>query len=148
MIYLTVHDLVWINTVVTGAVPSYDYVTLEACMAGQYRYGVSDDPLAQSAGLVGRLLSKRPFKSGNRRTAFVGTVAFLNANGYAIAVDDGAAASLIRSAERCERTPLDTVKALVTPASGPLPDGLTLRKLVGHLCNHHAEALKALSDND
>ena len=43
MEYLTVHDLVWINNTVTGEVNPYDYVTLEACMAAQYRYGNSQE---------------------------------------------------------------------------------------------------------
>ena len=47
--YLTTHDLVWINQTITGKVPSYDYVTLEAAMAGQYSYGESQNVAQQAA---------------------------------------------------------------------------------------------------
>src|SRR5579862_5751254 len=100
MEYLTTHDLVWINNVVTGKVNPFDYVTLEAAMAAQYRYGVSQDVPGQAATLLQALLYKPPFESGNRRTAFVATLTFLNANGYATTAGDAEAADILMSAAR------------------------------------------------
>src|SRR5437763_11388685 len=97
MEYLTTHDLVWINSSITGDVNDYDYVTLEAAMAGQYSYGDSHNVPRQAANLLERLLCMRPFTRGNVRTAFIATLSFLNANAYATTVDDPTAAQLIRA---------------------------------------------------
>ena len=85
MEYLTTHDLVWINSTITGKVNAYNYVTLEAAMAGQYSYGDSHNVVPQAANLLDRLLCTRPFSEGNIRTAFIATLSFINANGYATA---------------------------------------------------------------
>ena len=84
MEYLTVHDLIWINEMVTGRVQPYNYVTLESCMAAQYTYGSSADPVAQAAQFLNRMLTKTPFLEGNRRTAYIAMLTLLNANGYAV----------------------------------------------------------------
>ncbi len=148
MEYLTVHDLVWINNILTGQVNPYDYVTLEACMAAQYRYGESQDVPGQAASFLNALLSKRPFASGNRRTAFIATLTFLNANGYATKVNDKQAAAIILAVDRGERTPQQAIAELAAPAQQGLPSGITLRKLITHECNLHVEALKRLMEGD
>ena len=92
---MTTHDLVWINSSITGVINPYSYVTLEAAMAGQYSYGDSHNVPAQAANLLDRLLCTHPFAAGNVRTAFIATLSFLNANGYATTVDDGSAAAIV-----------------------------------------------------
>ncbi|HZP80850.1 MAG TPA: type II toxin-antitoxin system death-on-curing family toxin [Chthonomonadaceae bacterium] len=146
--YLTVHDLVWINTTVTGRVNPYDWVTLEAAMAAQYRYGESQDVPGQAASLLQSLLFKPPFASGNRRTAFIAALTFLNANGYATKVQDREAADIVLSVIRRERTPEQAIAELAAPSQQALPAGLTLRKLITHECNLHVEALKILAEGD
>src|SRR5262245_29666886 len=86
--YLSVHDLVCINTTVTGQTLSFDYETLEQAMAAQYSYGDSRNIPVQAANLLSTLISREPFEYGNLRTAFVATAAFLNANGHRIKVED------------------------------------------------------------
>src|SRR5438477_10114142 len=93
--YLSVHDLVWINTTVTGLTLSFDFETLEQAMAAQYSYGDSRDVPGQAANLLHILVEKRPFEYGNTRTAFVAVAAFLGANGYPLQVDDAQMADLI-----------------------------------------------------
>jgi death-on-curing protein len=148
MEYLTVHDLVWINNTVTGKINRYDYVTLEAAMAGQYRYGDSQEVPMQAAQLLERLLFRAPFENGNRRTAFIATLTFLNANGYATLANDSEAVQTLQRVERCELTPRAAMLALAAPAKDPLPADLTLRKLITLECNLHTEALKALAEQD
>ncbi len=148
MQYLTTHDLVWINNVVTGKINRHNYFTLEAAMAGQYSYLKSDDALGQSAEMLRRLLFKAPFEAGNLRTAFIAAITFLNANGYATTVDDSEAARVMQLVALEQMSPIDAVQTLTAPASGDLPEGLTLRSLITHECNHHAAALKLLTERD
>jgi death-on-curing family protein len=148
MEYLTTHDLVWVNNAVTGKVNGFDYVPLEAAMAGQYLYGNSRDVPAQAATLLERLLFRPPFSGGNRRTAFIATLTFLNANSYATKCSDAEAAQLVREVAQRQRTPRQAIAELAAPSDRPLPGGITLRKLIMHVCNRHAEALNLLAEGD
>ena len=65
MEYLTTHDLVWINSSITGSTNTYNYITLEAAMAGQYSYGASSNVTAQAATLLRKILDTKPFTEGN-----------------------------------------------------------------------------------
>jgi len=148
MEYLTVHDLVWINSTVTGKVNPYNYVTLEAAMAGQYSYGDSKNVLEQAANLLERLLATAPFSEGNLRTAYIATLSFLNANGYATKVDDADAASAVRSVAHGLKSPQQAIAEIAAPAAQALESTYTLRKLISHECNYHANGLRFLADND
>ncbi len=148
MEYLTTHDLIWINEMVTGKVQPYNYVTLEACMAGQYSYGRSTEVVPQAATLLELLLGKSPFLEGNRRTAFLATLTFLNANGYATTVTDAQAVETLEKVAEGRLAALQAITDMAAPATHPLPGGITLRKLIMHECNLHTEALKALAAKD
>lgn len=147
MSYLTTHDLVWINTVVTGDPNAYDYVTLESVMAGQYRYGDSQNVPAQAAQMLRRLLKHRPFSYGNLRTALIATLTFLNANGYATIVKEEEAARIILATSNGEMDPAAAVLLLGVPAKEAL-SGVSLRRLITHECNLHVEALQILATYD
>jgi prophage maintenance system killer protein len=148
MEYLTTHDLVWINSAITGRVNRYNYVTLEAAMAGQYSYGDSNNVLLQAANLLDRLLCTKPFAEGNVRTAFIATLSFLNGNGYATAVNDEGAAAIILAVAEGRKTAAQATAELAAPAAEPLATTLTLRKLIAHECNHHQKGLTLLAEND
>ena len=148
MEYLTTHDLVWINSIVTGTVHPYDYFTLEGAIAGQYKYGDSHDVPAQATTLLNRLLEKQSFAGGNLRTAFIATLSFLNANGYATVANDEEAANLLLAASRRDRPAGEVIASLAAPASQSLPDTITLRKLITHECNLHTDALQRLATGD
>jgi death-on-curing family protein len=148
MEYLTTHDLVWINNIVTGKVQPYNYVTLEAAMAGQYSYGQSHDVVEQAGKLLERLLRKTPFALGNRRTALIATLTFLNANGYATRASDHDAIQVIQSVEQGVISASQATETLAAPAGNNLPIGVTLRKLIIHECNLHTEALQGLTSGD
>lgn len=145
--YLTTHDLVWINTVVTGEPQPFDYVTLESVMAGQYSYGDSQNVPAQAGQMLRRFLQKRPFEEGNLRTALIATLTFLNANGYATIVKDDAAADILLAAAHGDIPPEQAIATISAPAQAALV-GVTLRQLITHECNLHVEALKILAEHD
>ena len=147
MEYLTNHDLFWVNQIVTGTVNTFDYFALEAASAGQYAYGASDDVPSQAATLLDRLLTRSPFMTGNRRTAYIATLTFLNANGYAVIGDDDEAVRLMREVAAQTTLPLAMVHAVAAPARERLT-AIPMRQLITHECNHHAHALRLLADGD
>ena len=147
MEYLTNHDLFWVNQIVTGTVNTFNYFALEAACAGQYAYGASADVPAQAATLLDRLVNKAPFLTGNRRTAFIAMLTFLNANGYATIVDDDEAVRLMTAVAARTALPLDAVNALASPAKESLT-AIPMRQLITHECNHHARALALLALGD
>lgn len=148
MEYMTTHDIVWVNTTVTGSTNRFDYVALEAAMAAQYQYGESRDVQAQSANLLDRLLFHPPFAVGIKRTALISVLTFLNGNGYATKAADSEAARILLAVLARTRTAAEAIAELAAPAETPLPGGSTLRKLIAHECNAHIEALTALTEND
>jgi death-on-curing family protein len=152
MQYLTTHDIVWINNSVTGTTLPYNYVTLESAMAGQYSYGQSQDVPGQAANLLKRLITTPPFASGNKRTALIAALAFLNANGYTTSVTDEEAAAIVSKLASGEMTPQQAIASLCAPDEATLQSGLSgavsLRKLISHECNAHAEALSLLAAGD
>jgi death-on-curing protein len=148
MHYLSVHDLVWINTIVTGKTLVFDYERLEAVMAAQYGYGQSTNVPSQAASLLETALKKRPFAYGNLRVAFVALVTFLNANGYSVEVDDRRAAQIISSVSKEELSASQAIAEIASPTEQRLKPGTTLRQLVSFICNRHAEALKLLKEED
>jgi prophage maintenance system killer protein len=148
MEYLTTHDLVWINTSITGEVNDYDYVTLEAAMAGQYSYGESNNVQGQAANLLERLICTKPFTRGNVRTAFIAALSFLNGNGYATSADDATAARAVAAVAEGVKSAGQAIDEVSARAAEPLATTLTLRKLIAHEINHHLEALKLLSEGD
>lgn len=148
MHYLSVHDLVWINTTLVGKTLTFDYRPLEEAMAAQYSYGESKNVPLQAANLLDTLVTKKPFAYGNRRTGFLAVAAFLNANGYALQVDDAQAAEIVRSLAEKRTTANEAVVALAQPAETGLRPGNSLRSLVTYIFNTHTDALQRLTTGD
>lgn len=148
MHYLTTHDLVWVNAIVTGETLSYDYEAVEQGMAAQYRYGNSTDAPGQGAFFLQTMLRKRPFEYGNRRTAFLAELAFLRANGLDLRANDRDAAAIVRQVESGEMASEAAIQALTAPAADGLREGTTLRSLLTRLAAAHGEALELLKEGD
>ena len=117
-------------------------------MAGQYSYGTSEDVPQQAANLLGRLIAKAPFAEGNVRTAFIATLTFLNANGYAATVGDDEASAIVRSVVGGKVGPTEAIDKLAAPAAQSLGSTVSLRRLIAHECNHHLAGLRLLADGD
>lgn len=89
MNYLTVQDLVWINSQVAGGTPQdFHFMKLEEGTFFQYAYGSSSNLLDQAARFLAGFTAKAPFAKGNEATAFIGCLTFLLINGAQIALED------------------------------------------------------------
>ena len=146
--YLSVHDFVWINSTITGKTVPFDYEALEASMAAQYGYGKSNDAFSQAANLLETMRTKRPFESGNVRTAFIATVTFLTANKYTLQVDDKKAVDTLKRTIRGELPASEAISVLFKPSDLGLRSDSALRALVTYIYNEHSEALQQLAEGD
>ena len=82
--YLTVQDVIWLNTQITGTPQTFDYARLEDGVFYQYGYGNSHDVPAQATRFVAGLAKKQAFAAGNRATALAASLAFAAVNGYGL----------------------------------------------------------------
>lgn len=115
--YLTLQDLIWINSEATGRTNSYEFDALEECAFFLYGYGESKDWAKQAGQFVASTLLYRPFGDGNRRTALIGLLSFLTVNGFEFEIPDPDA-WLDQIAQR-KVHPTKAVKAIVKSQSAP-----------------------------
>lgn len=73
--------MLWINLQVTKKVNQFNYARLEESVFYQYSYGSSKDLLKQASQFLSGFVKLKPFTAGNRASAFVGVVTFLQVNG-------------------------------------------------------------------
>lgn len=146
--YLSVHDLVWINSTATGETLSFDYERLEQAMAAQYSYGNSSDVHAQAANLLHTLVTERPFEYGNLRTAYAATVAFAVVNGYGMQATPPRAAEIVAAVANGGLEASNAVSQLFASATEGASGGANLRSLVTQIFNAHSEAIAALRPKD
>lgn len=85
--YLTVQDVIWLNTQITGTPQAFDYARLEDGVFYQYGYGNSQDVPAQATRFVTGLAKKQAFAAGNAATALAAALAFMAVNGYGLEGD-------------------------------------------------------------
>lgn len=147
MRYMSVHDLVWIDSVVTGVAPEFQHDNAEACMAAQYGYGNSTDVLGQASALLDTLIRVRPFDQGNVRTAYVATIAFLMMNGRRLRLAPAELAEAVARVASGEQDASAAVEVISEPCSGSVPVG-SVRPLVTRICGEHADALRRLAERD
>ncbi len=141
--YLTLQDLIWINTEVVGSPQPYAYDRLEEATYYQYSYRQSRDVPLQAARFLWGYLRYRPFAQGNWRTAFIATLAFLEINGYEVHLPVENASDWFLQVARRQRHPLDAIRQIAhraLPGRQPTP----LRELVHHLIEHYAPALEQI----
>src|SRR5690349_21313683 len=146
--YLSVHDLVWINSTATGETLSFDYETLEQAMAAQYSYGDSRDIPAQAANLLHTIVTKRPFEYGNLRTAYVSVITFLVANGYRLKVTPAAGAEILLKLNSGGLLASAAIVELTEPVKASIENRASLRTLVTQVFNQHSDAINLLAKDD
>ena len=146
--YLTVHDLVWVNNVVTGKKLNFDYEKLEACMAAQYQYGDSSNVKKQAAYFLQKLLTKPAFECGNKRTAFIATGVFLLCNGFFMKAQGDQLASIFQRYIQGELNANDVIEMLVDSAQTNQLDDVTIREMITLLCSQESETLQHLARED
>lgn len=140
MRYLTLQDVIWINTAVTGSPRRYDYDRLENAVYSQYAYGDSRDAIAQAANLLDCLIHYKPFTEGNELTALVATLAFLRLNGFAIQLDAGEVESLMAQLAQQQVHPKGLLEQRVQQVP---PSNEPLRTLVAAVCHSLRLPMKA-----
>ncbi len=91
MRYLTVQDLLWINTQATKTVNGFEYAELEEATYYQYAYGTSKSLTAQASRFLTGFVAKSPFVHGNRATAFIAFAAFVRLNHGHLNISDSGA---------------------------------------------------------
>ncbi|MDW8289677.1 MAG: hypothetical protein RMM06_03070 [Armatimonadota bacterium] len=141
MRYLTVHDVIWINTALTGFPQRYDFDRLENAVYSQYSYGDSRDALAQGARMLRRLLQDKPFEQGNEQTALVATMAFLQLNGYRLQVRPEEVPAVLEQMMQGQVAVRDFVQQRVQPVQDVSG---SLREVVAQVCQSLHLPLKAV----
>lgn len=145
--YLTLQDLIWINTEVTKSPQRYSYDRLEEATYYQYSYRQSRDVPLQAARFLWGYLKYRPFARGNLATALIAVLAFLEVNGYDTRLPAEQAAEWLLQVVQRRKHPLDAIRQIAAPT--PLGKQPTpLRELVHHLIEHYEDALHRLHEQE
>ncbi len=113
MLYLSVHDLVWINSLIAGDGVPFDYELVEEAIAAQYGYGDSTDVLGQGADFVRSIAAGKPFERGNLRTALLAVGVYLEGNGRPVRFEATGLVQLMRDLANQACDPADVVAALL-----------------------------------
>lgn len=100
--YLTVQDMLFLNLQLTKSPQPFEYARLEEAVFYQYAPGQSDNVVKQGARFLTGFAKMAPFSAGNLACAFVGLVAFLEANGKKLALTDDEAVGWIGETDREE----------------------------------------------
>ncbi len=140
MRYLTVHDVIWINTAVSGSPQRYDFDRLENAVYHQYSYGQSRDVLAQAGRMFERLLKDQPFEEGNDLTALVAAVVLLRLNGYTLSLNADEVPSILSQLVQGQ---LQASELLQQRAQSAEPAAGTLRSVVAAVCSALHVPMKA-----
>lgn len=142
--YLTVQDLIWINTQITGAPQPYNYDRLEEATYYQYSYRQSMDVPLQAARFLWGYLTYRPFAKGNLGTALIGVLTFLEINGYEVHLPAEQAAEWLLSIVQRRKHPLSAIRQIITLSpSGRQP--VPVREVAHHLMERYETALHRIS---
>lgn len=145
--YLTVQDVLWINTEITKKVSSFKYLQLEEAVNYQYGYGKSVEVLEQAGQFLQGFLRLRPFEAGNRATAFISALTFLKINGYEIDLDPRSAKDWVMAVAERKKTGLDAVKEVAKPTGMPLELKPAIRTEVKELLEKYSDAVSELTDD-
>ena len=131
MRYLTVQDVIWINTAVTGYPQRYDFDRLENAVYSQYSYGDSRQILTQAARMFRHLLQDKPFSEGNELTALVAAFAFLRLNGYTLTVRPDEVQTVLEQLSQGQTSARDFILQRAQPVEGGAG---SLRTVVAEIC--------------
>lgn len=145
--YLSLQDMIWINSECVGRAQPYAYDALEECSYYQYSYKQSMDLPRQAARFLMGFLKYKPFASGNLKTTLIAVLAFLEINGYEVELPPSQAAEWLLSVKHREKHPLSAIQQIshrAAPGSLPSP----LRELTHHLMHVYHEALHQLEDDN
>jgi death-on-curing protein len=143
--YLTVQDILWINHEVTKKIDQFKYLQLEEATNLQYGYVKSENVLQQAGTFIEGFMKLRPFTEGNRKTAFVSTLAFLKINGYDIVLDPDDAVSWAVAVADGKKRGVDAICEIIGERTPPSL-APTVRTEVRHILEKYSAAIEQLSD--
>ncbi len=141
MRYLTVYDVIWINTAVTGAPQRYNFDRLENAVHHQYSYGESRDLLVQAGRMFQRLLKDQPFEEGNDLTALVATAVLLRFNGYTLDLGADEVSSVLSQLAQGQLQATELLQQCAQPAE---PATASLREVTAEVCQALRVPIKAV----
>lgn len=139
MRYLTVHDVIWMNTALTGQPQTYHFDRLENAVYSQYSYGDSRNLLKQAADMLQRLYQDKPFAQGNELTAVVATATFLRLNGYELRLT---AETLPPIIEQLSQGKLNAKEVVWQHAQPTEKTAGSLREVVNQVCQQLGISMK------
>lgn len=145
--YLTVQDVLWINTEITKKVSSFKFLQLEEAVNYQYGYGKSVDVLAQAGQFLQGFIRLRPFEAGNRATALISALTFLKINGFEINLDPNSAKNWAMAVAERKKTGFDAVREIAQPTEKPIELKPAIRTEVKELLEKYADAVSQLTDD-
>jgi len=82
MRYLTIYDLVWLNREATKKLVPYRSLVLEEAIGYQYSYQGEAPILFRIGRFLECMVRDKPFAEGNEKTAMLGSICLMRANGY------------------------------------------------------------------
>ncbi len=94
---LTVQDVMWLHTQVTGSTDDWSWARLEEAVAYQYPYGSRNAIAARAANFALGMVKIKPFPSHNKATAFAAMAAYLALNGHSLHLADNEGADFFLS---------------------------------------------------
>jgi len=118
--YLTVQDVLWINTQVTKTGNEFRYAPLEEATFCQYGYGKSENVLLQAGNFLRGFLRLRPFSKGNVGTAFIAVLTFLSINGYNLNIQPEAVQEWLDSVISRKKDAVEAIKEVAVPSGKPV----------------------------
>lgn len=138
--YLTVHDLIWINSELTGTTHDFSYPAVENAIYHQYAYRDSRSVGKQAVQFARAVSRSGGFAQDNEATALIATLAFLHLNGVLIEPSPGEAATWIRGFVAC-----DTMPSMPEPNPHHHEGPTAFRQLVWELIQRYETAFNDLS---
>jgi death-on-curing protein len=144
--YLTVQDILWINQEVTSEAQPFKYAQLEEGTNFQYGYGKSENVLAQAGQFIQGFIRLRPFKVGNRATAFIAVLAFLKINGYDITLAPSDATQWVMDVADKKQPGKDAIAEVAQRSEKPIEINPAVRTIVKELIEEYADTVEVLRD--
>lgn len=145
--YLTVQDILWINHEVSNCVNTFKHAQLEEATFYQYGYGESQNVIEQAGHFLQGFIRLRPFEAGNRATAFIAVIAFLEINGFEISLSPGLALDWVMGVAEKKRSGLEAVKEIATPSKAMRELKPMIRTHVKVLIAKYQQPVSALVDS-
>jgi len=131
--YLTVQDILWINSQITGKVNTFNFAKLEEATYYQYAYGDSNHLVSQAARFLPGFLKMNSLEAGNHATAFVGVLTFLKINGMAIDLKDSQAQAWFEGSKDKQSLANEGIKSIAKPIVGHHAETPDVKKVVRDL---------------